>query len=265
MVSKDSAIKKPEMGAEYKNWLKKEHSIITLHPLKTHYEVVGDKIKRDLEQSTLWKDLLKSLPDYNEEYRVKHDYELLLPGFSPNIVIKPFQSFLRKTHRKNIKENKNWPRVPQSGWVLPHNWFSQINDIVRTLIIVKYLDGVTFLVNKIDSLCKQSQLGFEASLEARPEGYYAAHLYTRMNFEIPKVSWETERVDVFFEIQVTTQLQENIRNLLHKYYKERRNRLTSEAEKWEWDYKSDEFAANYLGHILHYLEGMIVEIRGRRK
>lgn len=254
------------MGAEYKNWLKKEHGIITLHPLKTHYEIVAFKIKRDLEQSTLWKDLLKSLPDYNEEYRViKHGYELLLPGFSLNIVIKSFQSFLRKTHKKNIIENKNWPRAPQSGWVLPHNWFSQINDIVRTLIIVKYLDSVTFLVNKIDSLCKRSQLGFEASLEAREEGYYAAHLYTRMNFEIPKVNWETERVDVSFEIQVTTQLQENIRNLLHKYYEEKRNRLTPEAEKWQWDYKGDEFAANYLGHILHYLEGMIVEIRERGK
>jgi hypothetical protein len=28
-------------------------------------------------------------------------------------------------------------------------------------------------------------------------------------------------------------------------------------------YKSDEFAINYLGHILHYLEGTIVEIRDK--
>ena len=35
--------------------------------------------------------------------------------------------------------------------------------------------------------------------------------------------------------------------------------------KWQWDYKSDEFSANYLGHILHYVEGMIVEIREKQK
>ena len=35
--------------------------------------------------------------------------------------------------------------------------------------------------------------------------------------------------------------------------------------KWQWDYTSDEFAANYLGHILHYVEGMIIDIREKQK
>ena len=35
--------------------------------------------------------------------------------------------------------------------------------------------------------------------------------------------------------------------------------------KWQWDYKSDEFTANYLGHILHYVEGRIVELRDKQK
>ena len=34
---------------------------------------------------------------------------------------------------------------------------------------------------------------------------------------------------------------------------------------WQWNYKSDEFAANYLGHILHYVEGMIIEIRDKKR
>lgn len=33
--------------------------------------------------------------------------------------------------------------------------------------------------------------------------------------------------------------------------------------KWQWDYESDEFIPNYLGHILHYIEGMIMEVRKR--
>ncbi|GAI51334.1 unnamed protein product [marine sediment metagenome] len=53
--------------------------------------------------------------------------------------------------------------------------------------------------------------------------------------------------------------------MLHKYYEETRKRLEKEDIKWQWNYKSDEFVANYLGHILHYVEGMIMEIREKQK
>lgn len=67
------------------------------------------------------------------------------------------------------------------------------------------------------------------------------------------------------EIQITTQLQEVIRSLLHKYYEDRRKGVEAEGTKWQWDYKSDEFVANYLGHILHYVEGMIMDIREKQR
>jgi hypothetical protein len=53
--------------------------------------------------------------------------------------------------------------------------------------------------------------------------------------------------------------------LLHKYYEERRKKIGAEDVKWQWNYKTDEFVANYLGHILHYVEGMIMEIRDKQK
>ena len=102
-------------------------------------------------------------------------------------------------------------------------------------------------------------------MEAREEGYYAAHLYVQREFEIPRIDWDTDKVDISIEIQVTTQLQDAIRKLLHKHYEERRKQVTDDDMKWQWDYKSDEFAANYLGHILHYVEGTIVEIREKQK
>jgi hypothetical protein len=52
---------------------------------------------------------------------------------------------------------------------------------------------------------------------------------------------------------------------LHKYYEERRKRIKEENIKWQWNYKSDEFTVNYLGHILHYVEGMIMEVRETQK
>ena len=46
---------------------------------------------------------------------------------------------------------------------------------------------------------------------------------------------------------------------------EKRKRITKENVKWQWNYKGDEFTANYLGHILHYVEGMIMEIRDKQE
>ncbi|MGB2841354.1 MAG: hypothetical protein WBC40_02565 [Halobacteriota archaeon] len=121
------------------------------------------------------------------------------------------------------------------------------------------------MIAKIKSLCEQYGKNCKVFLEAREEGYYAAHLYTKHRFEIPKVTWDTEKIDISIEIQITTQLQEGIQKLLRKYYEERRKRVEKRDIKWQWDYKSDEFAAKYLGHILHYVEGMIMEIREKQK
>jgi hypothetical protein len=184
----------------------------------------------------------------------------------PNIYIKPFDSFLLKTYRKNILDNKNWPQEPQGGWTLPANWYSKIHDVIRTSIAVKYLDGVEFLMGKIGSFCSEKGAKCDPSLEAREEGYYAAHLNIWRNFEIPKYPWDTERIDVSVELQITTQLQEAIRNLLHKYYEENRKLpKNTDVAKWQWNYKSEEFSVAYLGHILHYVEGMIMEIREKQR
>ncbi len=63
---------------------------------------------------------------------------------------------------------------------------------------------------------------------------------------------------------MTTQLQEVIRRLLHTYYEDKRQ-SKKEQTKWQWNYNSDEFSANYLGHILHYVEGMIMEVREKQR
>lgn len=229
------------------------------------YDSVTAKIKQDYEKSNFWVKMNENLRQYDQEYLLTTGYPLLIPNFEPKLYIKPFKSFLLKTFRKNIIDNKRYPNQPKGGWILPDNWFSRINDILRTLFVVKYLDGVEFMKNKIESLCKQHGMKFKCFLEAREEGYYAAHLYSRHRCEIPKETWDTEMIDISVEIQVTTQLQEVIRALLHKYYEERREGAKEKGLKWQWDYKSDEFITNYLGHILHYVEGMIMEIREKQK
>jgi hypothetical protein len=259
---------KPKNIDEYKQWLKK-HGVDDIKREEAHYDAVTDRMAANFQASDFWTKQIKSLPEYHDMYHLETGYPLFtLREFQPTIVIKPFESFLLKTYRKNCLENKNSPNEPEGGWVLPSNWYSKVNDVIRTLLVVKYLDGVEFLIGKIKHFCEGYNADCKSFLEAREEGYYAAHIYIEQSFEVPKVNWDTEIIITSIELQITTQLQEVIRKLLHKFYEENRQRTkgkVSETSKWQWDYQSDEFSAAYLGHILHYIEGMIMEIRERQE
>jgi hypothetical protein len=132
---------------------------------------------------------------------------------------------------------------------------------VRTLFVVKYLDGVSNLADRIKDLASKHGIKCETDFEAREEGYYAAHICPRLSFDILRRNWGTENVNISIEIQITTQLQEVIRRLLHNFYEEKRSRISEPELKWQWDYKSSAFKSNYIGHVLHYIEGMIMDIR----
>ena len=258
---------KPANIEDYTHWLETQHGIRITERTRTYYGTVAATVRSRFFGSELWTTLCASLREYDGEYRVSTGgYVLLTSEAQPELFIKPFDSFLLKTFRRNILDNTRWPEAPDGGWILPEDWYSQINDVVRTMVSVKYLDGVEFLIDKVTAHCAGYGLACQTSLEAREEGYYAAHLTLRQEFEVPRPTWDTLRIPMKIEIQVTTQLQEVIRVLLHRHYERRRQLATDAGElKWQWDYRSDEFVANYLGHILHYVEGMIMNVRAKQQ
>ena len=259
-------MEKPRTIPEYIEWLNRKHKIIISKRERNYYDSVATNIMRNFEASKFWVAFLGSLREYDQEYQVRTGYVLFaVSQFKPTLKIKPFKSFLEKTYRKNVLENDLWPKEPQNGWIIPKNWFSRIKDIVRTLIIVRYFDGVDALIEKIEGLCKKYDVQLEIDFEAREEGYYAVHLYVKQEFEVPSETWDTKRIFAYIELQITTQLQEVIRKLLHNYYEKKRMMVRKPTEKWQWDYECNEFCVNYLGHILHYVEGMIMEVRERQK
>lgn len=257
---------KPTNIYEYQNWLRDTHNV-HLAQAKIHYDSVVHKIHADVQRSDLWGQLNNSLTTLDQLYLLKTRSPLLVNYKELELKIKPFDSFLEKTFRKNVVENDNWPKPPNSGWLLPENWIKEINDVVRTLLVVKYIDGVLYAAEEITQHFRSNDLYCTKNLEARTEGYYAAHLYVLIPVEIPRISWDTDIVDISVEIQITTQIQEVIRDLLHVYYEERRTATNADIDAlpWQWDHKKLEFSANYLGHVLHYMDGMIVEIRDRQE
>lgn len=232
---------------------------------ESHYNSAVLQIREGVKGAGAWQSLNDSLGVIDEKYRIKTGYRLLVETSPLVLLDKSFTSFLDKTFRANVVKNTNWPDPPDGGWLLPQNWFTRIKDIVRCLLVVKYLDGVEFAGKEIVRLFESKSQTCEFDLEARFEGYYAAHLSALFPVSIADEDWVPRPTDVSVEIQITTQVQELIRRMLHAYYEKRRTAVPSgDRSSWQWDYKSTEFSANYLGHVLHYVEGMIVEIRDRQ-
>jgi ppGpp synthetase/RelA/SpoT-type nucleotidyltranferase len=257
-------MEKPDSIAKYREWAAKTFNVQCDSRLESYYDAVAKKIRDDFAKSAFWTTLTSQATEFDQEYRVKTSYPLFALAEPAKILIKPFDSFLEKTFRKNIVHNDKWPSAPVDGWFDPSNCFHRINDIIRTTYAVKYLDGVDFLFSKLSGLAISLSLKSDTDYEARDEGYYAGHFNVRMDFSIPRRTWDTTSVNVAVEIQITTQLQEVIRRLLHNYYETRRLSSTKPSKPWQWEYSSERFTANYLGHILHYIEGTILEVRDKK-
>ncbi len=160
------AADKPQDIEQYKKWLSTDHHVVVAERTTTYYDSVANKMLKDFSSSPFWTALIGELESISQEYYIATSYHLLSTDAPPELKVKPFDSFLLKTFRKNVLENSNWPDEPTEGWILPASWYTQINDIIRTLIVVKYLDGVHFLVDRIQSLLEDHDLAFEVDYEA---------------------------------------------------------------------------------------------------
>lgn len=256
-------IVKPDNFEEFKTWF---HSFLGFDidsSYTYYYNTVVKQLKHDFEESIFWKNLLNELNEINDKYYMQKKVHLLTSSEYPKILTKSIDSLMLKAYRKNVLNNHNFPNPPQEGWITPENWFESIKDIIRTTITVKYLDGVQFLVNELENITSNHGFYFASSLEAREEGYYAAHSGIIFPLSMPDRNFIPIDKKLNIEIQITTQIQEIIKTLLHKHYEENRKVQIPQDYKWQWDHKSPEFTSNYLGHIIHYVEGMIVEIRDK--
>jgi hypothetical protein len=254
-----------QTSEEHAAWLDEQVPKEPLSRARSRFDSASGLALLEIESSVFWQTFMAQLPELDDAYfQSTGGFKLFAGAGRPGLVRKSFDSLLDKAYRKNVVHNVNWPEPPPNGWVTQENWYSRINDIIRTTMVVKYLDGVEYLASAASRLSAELSLPTTTDFEAREEGYYAAHLYVTHAVAIPRPSWDTELADIRLEIQVTTQLQDAIRQLTHAGYAQRRSRDAS-SQKWQWDHKHPDFSPNYLGHILHYVEGMIMEIRDRQE
>ncbi len=258
----ESNIHKPSFE-EFPSWIEETSKEKLGVAEVAHYNNALVRMHDQLKKSSFWSSFCHNLIEYNDEYYSKFQEALLKDINCGNIEFnrKPYASMIEKAYRWDIIENNQFPEPPQDGWVLPCNWLTNINDLLRATIAVKYLDGVEFLGKRLKGFC-QSNSNFESlRFVSGLDGYYAAHLYFNMNFEVPRREWDTEIVKSKVEIQITTQVKEVIKELLHTHYEKRRMFKEDVDLPWSWQYDGEEFKTNYLGHMIHYIEGIVVGIR----
>ena len=266
-------MEKPESPRDYITWWNRYlEPKIDIYERKL-YTDVSTIVNYDFTHSEEYKSLIQQLHNFESEYRLNTGFSLLMKNpENIDFETKDWGSFISKVWRKNVVQNKKWKYEnwdsntcqPDGGWITPHNWFQRIHDIVRTRIIVIFFDGVGFLLENMCNHFQERDCLIEPDWEAREEGYYAAHLNIYRDYTYP-IGLTTQTQNISVEIQITTQMKDVISTLTHKYYERKRETLELPDTKWQWDYNSEEFSPNYLGHMLHYIEGAVMQIRDREQ
>jgi ppGpp synthetase/RelA/SpoT-type nucleotidyltranferase len=181
---------------------------------------------------------------------------------APDLLLyqKPLGSLINKLYRQNCLWNRSWSEPPKGGWITYQNCFTRIDDLIRTTLVCKYVDGPEIVATAIKEAAREAGLTARAGPRATDAGYYAWHTYV----SIPaRVIVADQVVEVLFQVefQMPTLLQSVLRELTHRFYEQSRAAPAGDKTELRWDYDSHRFRAEYLGHTLHLVDAMVLELR----
>jgi len=237
---------------------------------ESNYKLNVDRISKDISESKFYASLRDKLVMINGEYKKNHR-NIDLINFDKTIKIdkKNFNNLIEKCYRWDVLENEKWNDNTEEWqktyeWCFPPYCYEKIPDLVRTRITVRYIDGVDIVINSVKEIAMLCGLEIKDDYFSEDSGYYAVHLDVKYPVTIITLDWDTKQILMNFEIQITTQIKEVVNEMLHEYYEYfRLNPIKDENWRWDWQYIN--FIPSYLGHISHYVEGMILQAREKIK
>ena len=241
----------PTTVEEYIQWAKSAIASDFVAPgTRNRYETNVQTIQNAVQESPFFRNLNAYLTEQGSEYQRKTGGELL---FSKEFTIlrKPFNSAVEKSFRQNVLDNRHFPDT----------WYGHFNDLVRGTLICKFFDGPDFLAKALEAYAAANGLKSQYSSRSNERGYYAFHHYTEFPFEIVDNLWASQTVQAQLEIQLTTQLQEVLRELTHPLYEQIRTKPLKRDESWKWEHETPRFKTSFLGHTLHMIEAVILQVR----
>lgn len=135
----------------------------------------------------------------------------------------------------------------------------RVNDLVRTRVECKYLDGVEFLGDKLEDLARELNVLDGRSREGRVGGYFAQHLYFKEDVFFRFGSVNRPAI-IKCEIQLATRLGTMLWEVSHPLY-ERWRGTRERPEEWQWNPTDPRFIGRQLGHMIHLADGLLVQLR----
>lgn len=201
-----------------------------------------------------------------DEYHELNGCRLLMSELKEHgLQSKSFESVVNKCYRINVLENKLYPQNPECGWVTLGKAYEVMNDLVRGRIVCKFIDGPQFLADKLQKYATSLNLKSEIKTHQKDGGYYAYHFYVAIPVTVIDEQRNFVDVSMKVEVQLTTQLQEVLCDLTHELYEALRVQEEKTNLPWQWDYSSARFKPSFMGHTLHMLEAIILEVRDNNR
>lgn len=238
------------------------HSPVPPLPIKRSYDVFIPSLKNDIEASGgSFAKIIETLNSARDSYSPS---DLLFVSDPQNITLKtkPYESLMNKVYRSNCLYNKMWPKQPVHGFINGDNYLENINDIFRTRVICKYMDGPKLI-------CRKFSESFGDDVHFYPQntrnGYHSWHLYVTVTVPIARTDGEVIDQNVCIEIQIVTQLADALNELTHGVYEEvRQSGASGSGNEWQWEPDNPRFRAAFAGHSIHMLEGVLLEMKQLR-
>jgi ppGpp synthetase/RelA/SpoT-type nucleotidyltranferase len=252
----------PATDEEYVVWARRVLGVdFSERSVELSYDLNATFALATAQGHDFFKGLDNFLRESSEACQAQKGADLFMRGI-PEVkpVLKSYTSAVNKSFRHNIIWNKNFENPPEDGWVTPTNWFSTFNDIVRSTVVCKFIDGPQFLAERLKAYATVLGLDSDYTSQQKDDGYYAYHFYVNFPVEL-LINGVPSVVNVKIEIQLTTQLQEVLYKITHRYYEHLRNQRAADPSKWKWEVDSNRFRAGYVSHTLHLLEAIILELR----
>lgn len=233
----------------------------SLSTLERQYATRINELLTAARGSAAWSAIERLLPEADAESERDTGRRLLMPNHTARLDPKPFLSAFDKAYRKDCLQNQDWPDPPGGrDWLRPWNLHQEVHDLVRTAIYCRFLDGASQLAERISVAVRQAGGSCDPEYMANETGYYAVHLSLPVRTYVTTGDWNSEEITFNIEVQVATMTQWVLRTLSHELYAKQRVQPPSN-EKWQWDPASESFKNNYLWHLLHFADGVMVEIR----
>ena len=254
----------PRSEPDYIEWAKSTLNIdFKSDRTRLQYKQTAAYAQNSLQEHQFFKGLDTFIKECGIQYTSSTRSPLLMTEAPVTFYQKTYDSAINKSFRQNCVLNKKFPEPPNSdGWVTPANWFSRFNDILRTTIVCKYIDGPKMLAESLQKHATAHKLKSRLYSQQSDDGHYAYHFYIFMPLDLVLENGDVKKIDIQVEIQLTTQLQEVLREMTHRFYENTRIvRREKDATAWKWEHQSSRFRTSYLSHTLHLLEAIIVELR----